>query len=367
MTTNRLTQGFMSSMNFRRWLPIAAAVLTIGAAACGGDQAAPFEVEGTGTLTGRLFFDADRDGRFTPLTGDTLLRNVEVEVRSRGTTTVLATAFTDDEGYFRFEGLPPGTHDVIGVAEPNMNVAFCSARPVSVYRNEQAFILLAARRQCIQLIRDAERSPLGDPVTVVGVVIAAQGTYRSDNVYIQDTTRLQDSLGAVQVFGLPALGLQLGDRIEVSGTWGAFNGEKQIVGPGLSVTNKRPGFEFDTTAITTDSILSLPTGEALATSLVIGRLIRIRGARVAPFATATTRNSTITDASTDPNSAARVEIRLDGNVLNTTTGQGVITPGRFEAGKCYDIVGILGLFNNTRQIKPRIASDVVEVACPAGS
>lgn len=357
----------MSPMTFRRWLPIGAIALSLTVASCGGDQAAPFEIEGTGTLTGRLFFDADRDGRFTPLAGDTLLRNVEVEVRSRGTTSVLATAFTDNEGYFTIEGLPPGTHDVIGVPEPNMNVAFCSARPVSVYRNEQAFILLAARRQCIQLIKDAERSPLGDPVTVVGVVIAAQGTFRGDNVYIQDTTRLEDSVGAVQVFGLPALGLQLGERIEVSGTWGAFNGEKQIVGPGLSVTNRLPGFEFDTTDITTAAILALPTGEALATSLVVGRLIRIRGARVAPFPTATSRNSTITDASTDPNNAARVEIRLDGNVFNTSTGQGVITPGTFEAGKCYDIVGILGIFNNTRQIKPRIASDVVEVACPAAS
>lgn len=353
----------MSSMMFRRWLPIAALALTVAAAACGGDQAAPFEIEGTGNLTGRLFFDADRDGLFTPLAGDTVLPNVEVEVRQRGTSEVLATTFTDANGIFTFEGLPPGTHDVIGLAADGTNIQFCSPVTSSIYRNEMAFALVAARSQCIQLIKDAERTPLGSPVNVVGVVIVAQGTFRGDQIHIQDTTSLEDSVGATVVFGVPALGLAVGDRIEVSGFLGQFNTELQIVSP--RITNRLSGFEFDTTALTTDSILSIGTGQALITALPVGRLIRINGARVAPFATPTTRNSTITDASTDPSNAARVEIRLDGNVLNTTTGEGSITPGRFEAGKCYDIIGVLSHFNNTRQIKPRIASDIIEVACPA--
>ena len=353
----------MSSMTFRRWLPIGAAALTIAAAACGGDQAAPFEVEGTGTLTGRLYFDSDRNGVFTPLAGDTVLPNVEVEVRERGTAEVLATTFTDAQGVFTFEGLPPGTHDIIGLPEDGTQIQFCSPAQASVYRNETAFAMVAARSQCIQLIKDAERDTLGAPVNVVGVVIVAQGTFRGDQIHIQDTTSLEDSVGAMIVFGVPALGLALGDRIEVSGFLGQFNTERQIVSP--RITNVLSGFEFDTTVVTTDSILSIGTGDSLYHALIVGRLIRINGVSVGPFDGATDRNATITDASTDPNDPARMELRLDGNVYSPgPPPTGVITQATFEAGKCYDIIGVLSLFNNTRQIKPRLASDVIEVQCP---
>src|SRR5687768_4587052 len=293
MTYNRLTQGFMSSMMLRRWLPIAAIVLTVAAAACGGDQAAPFEVEGTGDLTGRLFFDADRDGRFTPLAGDTVLPNVEVEVRERGTAEVLATTFTDADGVFTFEGLPPGTHDIVGLAADGSNIEFCSPVASSIYRNETAFALVAARSQCIQVILEAERDDLEDPVNVVGVVISAQGTFRGDQISIQDTTSLEDSVGATVVFGVPALGLAVGTRVEVVGVWGQFNGEWQIIRP--TISNILPGFEIDTTVITTDSILSIGEGDTLRMAPVMGRLIRINNVTVAPFASPTTRNSTITD------------------------------------------------------------------------
>lgn len=354
----------MSSMMFRRWLPIAAIALATVAAACGGDQAAPFEIEGTGNLTGRLFFDSDRDGRFTPLAGDTVLPNVEVEVRERGTSEVLASTFTDADGIFTFEGLPPGTHDVIGLAADGTNIQFCSPVTSSVYRNETAFALVAARSQCIQLIKDAERTPLGSPVNVVGVVIVAQGTFRGDQIHIQDTTSLEDSVGATVVFGVPALGLAVGDRIEVSGFLGQFNTELQIVSP--RITNRLPGFEFDTTTITTDSILSIGTGQALITALPVGRLIRINGVRVGGFDGATDRNAAITDASTDPSNAARVELRLDGNVYSPgPPPTGAITQASFDPAKCYDIIGVFSHFNNTRQIKPRSASDIIEVTCPA--
>ena len=357
----------MSSMMLRRWLPVAAIVLTVAAAACGGDQAAPFEVEGTGNLTGRVFFDADRDGKFTPLTGDTLLPGIEVEVRERGTAEVLASTLTDAEGVFTFEGLPPGTHDIVGLAADGTNIQFCSAVTSSVYRNEMAFALVSARSQCIQLIKDAERGALEDPVNVVGVVIVAQGTFRSDQIHIQDTTSLEDSVGAMIVFGVPALGLAVGDRVEVSGFLGQFNTERQIIRPIIS--NRLSGFEFDTTVVTTDSILSIPPGDPLIHALIVGRLIRINGARVGTFDNASDRNTPITDASTDVNNTARVELRLDGNVYNpgnaTTPPSGAITQAAFDPAKCYDIIGVLSLFNNTRQIKPRIASDVIEVACPA--
>ena len=49
---------------------------------------------------------------------------------------------------------------------------------------------------------------------------------------------------------------------------------------------------------------------------------------------------------------------LDGNVLM------VIPTTRFDPAKCYDIIGLLGYFNGTPQLKPRIPPDVTEVAGP---
>ena len=51
-------------------LPLALSLALL--AACADDPEPPFAVEGTGRVTGRLFFDADNNGLFTPLGGDSL-------------------------------------------------------------------------------------------------------------------------------------------------------------------------------------------------------------------------------------------------------------------------------------------------------
>jgi DNA/RNA endonuclease YhcR with UshA esterase domain len=78
----------------------------------------------------------------------------------------------------------------------------------------------------------------------------------------------------------------------------------------------------------------------------------IRGATVTNLTSATDRDGTITDAT------GSVALRLDNNALAT------FPLGTFEAGKCYDITGILGIFNGTAQLKPRVRTDVAEVTCP---
>src|SRR5687768_6060359 len=147
-------------------------------AACAEDPEPPFEVEGTGRLTGRLFFDADNNGLFTPLGGDTLLQNVEVEVRERGSSVVIDAATTDATGSFVFDAVPPGTHDVFLVRDPDVTgtLIFCvNPMRTSVYRDETAFISAPARRGCVVRINVAEADTLRAPVTVAGIVTAAQG------------------------------------------------------------------------------------------------------------------------------------------------------------------------------------------------
>jgi hypothetical protein len=90
------------------------AAAALGLAACESEVAPPFELEGTGALEGRLFFDAGADGVYDPLAGDEPLAGVQVRVRERGTSTWSpgGQATTGADGRFRIENLPLGTHDV---------------------------------------------------------------------------------------------------------------------------------------------------------------------------------------------------------------------------------------------------------------
>jgi DNA/RNA endonuclease YhcR with UshA esterase domain len=312
-------------------------------AACAEDPEPPFEVEGTGRLTGRLFFDADNNGLFTPLGGDTLLRNVEVEVRERGSSVVIDETTTDASGAFAFDAIPSGTHDVFLVQDTAVikNLVFCvNPLRASVYRDETAFVTGPAKRGCVVRINVAEALALGAPVTVAGIVTARQGTYRSDNTYIQDPT------GGMQVFGLPALKLQIGDSIEVSGVLGQFGGELQvnnpIVAPNRTTTTAPAPLER-----TTGAIAAAVTANG-ARAADVGRLLVVRRATVGTF---TSGNAVLNDGS------GAIQIRLDNNAstaIPTTT---------FVAGRCYDVVGILGFFNGTPQLKPRTLADVMEVQC----
>lgn len=313
--------------------------------ACSEDPEPPFAVEGTGRLTGQLFFDADNNGLFTPLGGDTLLRNVRVELRERGSTVIIDSVRTSATGAFEFDAVAPGTHDVFLVQDTAITgrLVFC-ANPVraSVYRDETAFLTGPAKRGCVVRINVAEGQALSSPVTIAGIVIARQGTYRNDNIYVQDPT------GGMQVFGLPALGLQLGDSIEVSGVLGQFGGELQVTNP--IVAPNRTNVAVPTPLERTTGAIAAAVSAGGARAADIGRLLVVRRAHVG--ATFTSGNATLDDGS------GAIQIRLDGNVNS------VIPTTRFDPTKCYDIIGILGFFNGTPQLKPRMASDVTEVACP---
>jgi hypothetical protein len=316
--------------------------------ACAEDPDTPFEVEGSGRLTGRLFFDADNNGVFTPLGGDTLLRNVEVEVRERGSSVVIDETTTDASGLFAFDAIPPGTHDVFLVRDPNVTgtLVFCvNPMRASVYRDETAFISAAARRGCVVRINVAEADTLGAPVTVAGIVTAAQGTYRSDNVYIQDPS------GGILAFGIPgSAALVLGDSVEISGVLAQFNGELQINNP--IVAPNRGSATVRAPAERTTGAIAAAVAAGGAKTADVGRLLVVRGASVGAFTAGAGRNAVLDDGS------GAIEIRLDGNVIN------VIPTTRFDQTKCYDIIGVLGFFNGAPQLKPRIPTDVTEVTCP---
>src|SRR5680860_1087523 len=94
------------------WVPLALAGAMM-VTACEDETAPPFEVEGTGSMEGLVFFDADEDGVFTLTAGDSALAGVDLLIRERSTELVFAGASvtTGANGRFLVEGLPLGTHD----------------------------------------------------------------------------------------------------------------------------------------------------------------------------------------------------------------------------------------------------------------
>ena len=325
-----------------RTLALGAAMLAALATACVDQPAPAFSPEGTGSISGLLFYDADNNGQFTPVGGDTLLSGVSIRLMDRADEDVLASTTTSASGTFTFAGVPLGTHSLQVVDDPNLtgSLVFCvNPLPATVYRDENRFLSVAGKLGCVIPIDSAESLPQGADVTVAGIVTAAQGRYRGDNAAIQDLT------GGIVVFGLSsALGLVEGDSIEVSGVLGNFGGEPQVTLPRVTTIKRAVGEEEPV-----DRTVAQVSG-VTPTSADVGRLIRIRGVEMGAFAA--NFNASGTDAT------GTIQVRLDGNA------QSAIGTAYFTTGNCYDLTGILGSFNGTPQLKPRTRADVVGVPCP---
>ena len=331
----------------RRLLPLglcAAAALATGAlAACADDPPPPFQPEGTGTVSGIVFFDRDNNGTFSPVGGDTALRGVEVQLRSRGTTTAIDRKTTDAEGRFTLTG-PVGTHDVFVTGDSafaRQRFVYCGGARPTLYRGEQTFLPVPIKTGCVIRINAAKALGANANVTVAGIVTARPGRLRSqgDNLYIQDPT------GGIQVFGnVGALNLQEGDSIEVSGSLTLFNAELEVVSPVIAPNVRRGGAVPAPAQRTTAQVAAVTT----TTHADLGRLLVVRRVRVGAFASG---NASMNDGS------GAATLRLAGA---TTTSIGT---ARFAADRCYDVTGILSTFNNSPQLLPRGPEDVREVSC----
>lgn len=319
-----------------RRLVLAAAVPLV--AACDTGPAAPFVIDEVGALEGLVFYDADRDGRFDPSAGDSLLSNVTVTVRERGTQRTLANgqAVTGAAGRFRIENLPLGTHhlyvDTAALVSAGMRLCQ-NPLPASVYRNEDRFMTLNAVAACLINIAEAKTRPQGTPVVVRGVVTVRQGAHRNDNFYLQDRT------SGIQVFGIPALGLVVGDSVEVTGVMGAFNLEQQINNPVVS----RLG---EATALVEPR---LAVGRDVADIRWEGELLRLENVEVTAVQTGTASGYNV---NMRDEQGTAFEIRVEGGLIPT------IPQASWQVGARYDLVGVLGRFNALGQLKLRASNEV---------
>ena len=330
-----------------------AAVLAI--AACDvvePDSAPPTTIEGSGTVVGQVYFDANGNGRFDPIGGDTALVGAAIDLTSRGDSArVIQSTTSGAQGSFTLQGVPIGTHE-IRARITNGGVITCAPVPVTVQVSEQAFASTPLRVSCRIDIAEAEKRTTGSIITVGGIVTAAPGVYRPNNLYLQDVT------GGMQAFNVPggtSSGIAEGDSIEITGPLGAFQQELQI-SPVNSFRIASRGRSIDTLQYTVAQLRAAYAAD-VQTARPIGQLIVLRGVRLrgvpATFAPGTTPGAGGTDfrvvQGTDSiggrfDVAQNIQANLDAARPDT---------------RCYDVTGILGLFGSTLQIKPRRPSDIV--------
>ncbi len=327
---------------------------TLALSACDSDPAPLFQFDGAGEIDGFLFLDEGRTGFFDPFDGDRPLAGVPFEIRDRGTTRVFGSGagLTGSDGRFAVSGLPVGTHDLwLDPAGLPEGALLCrNPRPVSIYMNEAAEALVAAEPVCLISIQEAKDAGIGAFVNVSGIVTSFPGQLRGQYTYIQDGS------AGVRIFSalLEGQGIEVGDRLTLTGEMAIFNNDLQLVDPGLDEIE--PGVGAPTPQTTTTGALA-EAGPAPAHPLQ-GRLVVVRAAQLQTlFVTGGNRNAQINDGT------GAMEVRIEAAL----SAAGDAINERFTVGACYDIIGVVGNFQGTAQVFPRSFDDITEVACSGGA
>ncbi len=180
----------------------------------------------------------------------------------------------------------------------------------------------------------------GDIVTVTGILTAA------DN--FGGPAFIQDASGGIAIFDEAVHGdgvFAIGDSLTVTGTRTAFNGLVQISPVAVVEKNAPP-----TTTITPQTITLSQLGD------YPGELVRIANVNFPNPGDLLFGNSnfTLTDAS------GAGQLRVDFDVTDLV--------GLAQPASCAEVIGVVGRFNDTFQLLPRIGADVpcAETFVPPG-
>jgi hypothetical protein len=314
-----------------------AALSAVALAGCDADIEEPFEIEGTGNISGLLFFDEGRDGEFEPVEGDSALANIGIALRVRGTNEVLASTTTDAAGHFTFTGIAIGTHDLEIDADDVEGVAvICqNPRPVSVRISEVTSVVVSGQESCLITITEAREQSLGTLVTVRGVVTVGSGDLSASYFFVQDAT------AGIKVF-TPA-STEVGQLLEITGNLDVFSGELEIIN--AQITNLGTAPLPDPTEL---------TGAEFASHDFQGTLAVVRGLEV----------TGVPDLGGQaPGVSYNVNVVApDGtNFIIRVDSDAAITPGTFVLGETYDVIGVVSPFGGAEQLYVRSNADIDQI------
>jgi DNA/RNA endonuclease YhcR with UshA esterase domain len=348
-------------MSFKRFAGVPLLAVGLAAAGCDSDPVPVFEPQGTGTLEGFVFFDANRDGIFDPAAGDSVLSNVRVGLYERGTSQALAngTAQSGADGRFVISGVRPGTHSLrVDTLSIPAGTRFCqNPIDVSIRIDERNFRPLGGAAACIISIAEAEQTR-GESVVIQGIVTSHPTQLRATNDY----TYIQDETGGIRIFSttLAGRGIEIGDRIEVTGVVSVFSNDLQLGGTVTLGTIQKNVFQITPQDVTSGEMQAALT-ETGPDHPLLGTLVRIRGAEIiSAFGGGGINGRNVRINSGDGPAQMRIETGVVGG--ETATVQAQMT-AQFPVGRCYDITGVVGAFAADAQIFPRTLSDIVEVSC----
>lgn len=303
--------------------------------ACESDTEPPFEVEGEGTLTGTLYYDADRNGVFDPFAGDQALSGVDVVLQQRGTGQVISgsEATTGAGGRFTITGAPVGTHDLFVGLPEEMGQVCQNPLPVSVYIGETTNVRVAGQESCLVRIDEARELPGGEPVTVRGTVTVAKGTISGAYFWISDGT------AGIKIYAPAAPANSVGDVVEATGLIEIAFGEHEV--NASTGTVMILGSEEDPDPL-------VITGAELVSHDFQGSLVTVEDLVV----------TAVADHSAG--SSYNVTVRApDGSsfILRIDSDAGIAT--EFVVGNTYDVTGVISPFSGAEQLYPRSDADIV--------
>jgi DNA/RNA endonuclease YhcR with UshA esterase domain len=199
----------------------------------------------------------------------------------------------------------------------------------------------------VATIASARTAAAGTVITIGGNITVPPNLFTSGTNGVNSEIWLQDATGGIAVFSVlssESANLELGDRVEITGTRGTNAGQLQLTSP----TVVRIGAGSAPQPVTV-------TGTVLNNLTNDGQLVTVPGFRVTTVGTGTAAAFNVTGTTPD---GALVVVRVSG----ANTG---LTRANFVVGQSYVVTGVLSQFATgtplvvTPQLKVRFRTDVI--------
>ncbi|MCA9738350.1 MAG: SdrD B-like domain-containing protein [Gemmatimonadota bacterium] len=214
-------------MTRARWfgMRLAALGVAVAAFACQTPETGDIlEVQATGTVQGRVYFDANANRREDAT--DPSVPDIPVQLSVRGSREPVATQISNAQGQYQFVDLPVGSYwidvdstvlgDTLFVLDAD--TARVDVRPGATPTKGVGLSLAKVS------IAEARTLPAGKKVTIEGFAL------NSRTVFGDSTVHLSDGPNAIRTINVFRAGIQQGDSVRLTGRTGTFMGQPVLDG-----------------------------------------------------------------------------------------------------------------------------------------